>query len=49
MTLQIEVDERKRVVFTGATVLIQTIKKVPKDKFPFTTTIVKRNEYLEFT
>lgn len=49
LTLQIEIDERKRVVFTGATILIQTIKKVPEDKFPFTTTIVKRNEYLEFT
>ena len=49
LTLQIEFDNRKRVVFTGATILIQTIKKVPKDKFPFTTTIVKRNEYLEFT
>lgn len=49
LTLQIEIDDRKRVVFTGATVLIQTIKMVPQDKFPFTTTIVKRNEYLEFT
>lgn len=49
LTLQIEIDERKRVIFTGATILIQTIKKVPTDKFPFTTTIVKRNEYLEFT
>jgi hypothetical protein len=49
LTLQIEIDDRKRVVFTGATILIQVIKKVPKDKFPFTTTIVKRNEYLEFT
>lgn len=49
LTLQIEIDDRKRVVFTGATILIQVIKKVPTDKFPFTTTIVKRNEYLEFT
>ena len=49
LTLQIEIDDRKRVVFTGATILIQVIKKVPKDKFPFTTTIVKRNDYLEFT
>jgi hypothetical protein len=49
LTLQIEIENKKRVVFTGATILIQTIKKVPEDKFPFSTTIVKKNEYLEFT
>ena len=49
LTLQIELDNTKRVIFTGATFLIQAIKKVPKDKFPFTTTIVKTEKYYEFT
>lgn len=49
LTLQIEKDGEKRVVFTGSTVLMQEIEKVPKDKFPFETTIVNNNEYFEFT
>jgi hypothetical protein len=42
-------DGEKRVVFTGSTILIDTIKQVPKEKFPFETIIVKENEYYEFT
>ncbi|KGO89753.1 hypothetical protein Q764_06075 [Flavobacterium suncheonense GH29-5 = DSM 17707] len=49
LTLQIETEGVKRVIFTGATVLIQQIKKVDKDKFPFNATIIKKNEYYEFT
>ncbi|WP_264522160.1 hypothetical protein [Flavobacterium sp. N1994] len=49
LTLQIEHEDKKRVIFTGASILIQTIKKIPLEKFPFNTTIVKKNEYLEFT
>ncbi len=49
LTLQIEYKEEKRVVFTGSTVLIQQIESVPKDKFPFQTTISNQNEYYEFT
>lgn len=49
LTLQIERGGIKHVVFTGSTVLIQMIEKVPKGNFPFTTTIIKENEYLEFT
>lgn len=49
LTLQIEKDKTKYVLFTGSKILIQMIKEVPEDKFPFTTTIVKNNDYPEFT
>ncbi len=49
LTLQIEKAGTRHVVFTGSVVLRQMIERVEKDKFPFTTTIVKENEYLEFT
>lgn len=49
LTLQIEKNGVKHVVFTGSTILIQLIKKVPLDNFPFVTTIVKEGEHLEFT
>ncbi|MFT3704676.1 MAG: hypothetical protein QM802_20090 [Agriterribacter sp.] len=46
--LQIEVDNSKHVVFTGSSVLMDTIQKVPKTELPFKTTIVKENEHYEF-
>lgn len=49
LTLQIEKSGEKRIVFTGSTILIQMIRKVPEDKFPFVTTIRGDNEYYEFT
>ena len=49
LTLQIEKAGEKRIVFTGSTILIQMIKKVPENRFPFTTTIKGDNEYYEFT
>lgn len=49
LDLQIEYRDELRVVFTGGKYLIQTIEKVPKDKFPFKTKICKNGEYLEFT
>ncbi len=49
LTLQIEYKEENRIIFTGSTVLIQQIESVPKDKFPFITTIINDNEYFEFT
>lgn len=49
LTLQIERNNEKRIVFTGSTILIQMIKKVPKDKLPFITTIKGENDYYEFT
>jgi hypothetical protein len=49
LTLQIEYDNSKRIVFTGSVVLMQQIEQVPKDKFPFKATIVKDNQMLQFT
>ena len=49
LTLQIEKEENKRVVFTGSKNLMDLINQVPKDKFPFKTTIKKNDKRLEFT
>ncbi|HEY3406441.1 MAG TPA: hypothetical protein VGK59_23800 [Ohtaekwangia sp.] len=49
LTLQIERSGDKRVTFTGSSILIDQIRRVPTDKFPFTTTIKQINEYYEFT
>ncbi len=49
LTLQIMRSGIYNVVFTGSTILIQMINKIPKEKFPFKTTIKKDNEYYEFT
>lgn len=50
LTLQIEKNRgEKRVVFTGGKYLIQQIRQVPSDGFPFKTTIVKVDQHLEFT
>lgn len=47
--LQIEVAGEKRVLFTGSTILMESISQVPINKFPFSTTIVKDNDRLMFT
>lgn len=49
LTLQIEHNNSKHVVFTGSICLIAQIEQVPKDKFPFRTTIVRENEMFQFT
>ena len=49
LTLQIEKNQTKHIIFTGSKVLQQQIEQVPKDKFPFVATIKKDNEYFEFT
>ncbi|MEM8564919.1 MAG: hypothetical protein AAGF85_00565 [Bacteroidota bacterium] len=49
LTLQIEKGGEKRIVFTGSTVLIDQIQRVPRNRFPFTTTIRGDNDYYEFT
>jgi len=49
LTLQIEKAGEKRIVFTGSTILIQMIKKIPDSGFPFKTIIKGDNEYYEFT
>lgn len=49
MTMQIEKSGTRHVVFTGSTILMSMIEQVPKEKFPFKTTIIKESEHLEFT
>lgn len=49
LTLQIEKAGELRVVFTGSTILTDQIKRVPKENFPFVTTIKGDNDYFEFT
>lgn len=49
LTIHIEFQDEKRVVFTGSIILIQQIESVPKNGFPFITTIINDNEYYEFT
>ncbi len=49
LDLQIEIDGEKRVVFTGSLSLIDMITQVPKDKFPFMTSIIETSfESYEF-
>ncbi len=47
--LQIEFAGEKRVLFSGSKVLMDMIAQVPIEKFPFSTTIVKQDEHLEFS
>jgi hypothetical protein len=49
LTLQIQKGSEKRIVFTGSIVLIDQIKRVPKNEFPFETVIRGDNDYYEFT
>jgi hypothetical protein len=47
--LQIAIKGDKHVVFSGSIFLMNMIQKVPRDDFPFQTTIVKVDGHLEFT
>jgi hypothetical protein len=50
LKMQIEYQGVKRVIFTGSSVLMEQIKQVPKDNFPFTTEIIMGdNDRYEFT
>lgn len=49
LTLQIEFENIKRVVFTGSKNLMDLISQVPENKFPFKTTIRKIDKRLDFT
>ena len=49
LKLQLEIESIKRITFINAKTLMQMISNVPEDGFPFTTTIVKRNNRLEFS
>jgi hypothetical protein len=47
--LQISIDNEMHVVFTSGTGLIETIMQVPRDQFPFTTSIIEENDRYKFT
>lgn len=47
--IEISINDKKHVVFTGANGLIETITQVPDDCFPFTTTIIEDNDRYLFT
>ena len=47
--LQISIGQTKHVVFTGSVSLMEILEKVPQDKFPFITQIIKENERLLFS
>jgi len=49
LTIQIEKQGVKRIIFTGSTTLMEQIERVPKDKFPFNTKIIMGdNDRYEF-
>lgn len=49
LTLQIHFKGEDRVIFTGSKVLMDMIKKVPINEFPFEATIKEVNEHYEFS
>jgi hypothetical protein len=49
LTLQIGRKEEKEVLFTGSNILMNMIEQVPKEKFPFTTTIIQEDQMYQFT
>lgn len=46
--LQIEINNEKRVFFSGSLTLINIIKQVPAESFPFSATIKKQDDRLVF-
>lgn len=48
LTLQIEIDSEKKIIFTGSDVLLSQIQQIKDEDFPFIATIVKNNEHFEF-
>jgi hypothetical protein len=49
LTLSIEVDDERRVVFTGSRALLDNAKKINRDNLPFETTIVENNDRYLFS
>jgi hypothetical protein len=49
LELQISVDDNKHIIFTSASGLIEVIKQIPENDFPFITTIIEENDRYIFT
>lgn len=47
--IQIEVDKEKRLLFSGSKYLLETIKAIKEEDFPFKTTIKKEYKSFQFT
>ena len=47
--LQISFNNEMYVIFTSSSCLIEAIRQIPADKFPFITIIIKENQRLRFT
>lgn len=47
--LQFKLDDKQHIVFTSGRTLIESIKQVGENDFPFTTTIVQKMKRYEFT
>jgi hypothetical protein len=46
--LQVEIDSKKHLVWTGSSILIDIIEKIPKEGFPFQAKIVQVGDRYEF-
>ncbi|NJO70083.1 MAG: hypothetical protein HC830_13090 [Bacteroidetes bacterium] len=49
LQFQISINNNMHVVFTSSSGLIEAIKQVPEDCFPFKTTIIEENDRYIFT
>jgi hypothetical protein len=49
LTIQIRIGESNHIIFTSSSCLIETIQQIPKEAFPFATTIVEDNDRYMFT
>jgi len=49
LCLQISIGESKHIVFTGSTVLMEMVQRIPNTDFPFTTTIIEENDRYQFS
>jgi len=49
LVLQIKVGGNDHIIFTGSITLMDQIKQVAHDKYPFTTTIVRENDRIQFS
>lgn len=48
LDMQIQIGGTMHVLWTGSIVLMSMIQRIPKEDFPFLTTIVRENECYEF-
>ena len=49
LTLQIEMNGTKHIIWTGSAYLLAAIEQIPKPEFPFKTTIIEEDEKYLFS